>query len=506
MNHYIKILVLFAFLFGISQEGIAQCFPGLPVTGAYATGGSSPNKDRVFWLTWGSTLTESTTTHPYGFASTTNPRTIGVGAKSYGSIDLGGGRYMCVEATITSLDVEGPSGSGTNELDTYIPGTFSGDFLDDLYNIGGLGSNNKMASGMIARNTKKTVKINITIKAKTDGVPVRLRGIVVADAESIGITEEYVRATGDGIWSVAEVKKNIEQGAYLMRKETNANGTQSIIFDNGNNQTTGAVAFLTFKNTAYNPENGNAIIIPIESKGIGKTAFAIGLLTSGYDFGDAPASYGKPIHLIDDISLAPDGITSVAWNALEPVKTKSKVNVNTTGYNPGLLSYSVRRYLGTTPPDADTVDMFSVDAKGDDNSGSAGSSEEDAWPVKYKQFADKEFYKPGDKITAVIPYKKALKDDIISGWIDFNLNGTFDESERVTKIITADGDGNVTLEWTVPTTRVAYSTYVRLRYFGRNQDATSPIGNALNGEVEDHRIYILTPSMTNPALPSKLKK
>ncbi len=510
MKLYIKILGLFAIVFGFSQEGVAQslpCFPNLPVTGAYATGGSSANKDRVFWLTWGSTLAESTSTHKYGHPN----RALSVGAKSFGSIDLGGGRYMCIEAEILA-----PLIGSAGAFNSYIPGTYSdgpeiGDFLDLLYNIGGSGGTNgnpqnKMASGIRNTTPTGTANFRIRIKATTGGVPVRLRGVVVADAETLGSSNEFIRATGDGIWSVAEVKKKVGQGVYQIRKETNGDNTQSIIFDRGNDQRTGAVAFLTFRNTAYaSLAQGYSVTLPIELKGAGNTAMAVGLLTSGYDFGDAPESYGAAIHLIDDIVLAPDGITSIAYNADRPVKDASKVDVNASTYNPGGLTYETRRYLGTTPPDADPVNMYSVDAKGDDNSGNAGSNEEDAWPDIYRQFADKE-YKPGDKITAVIPYKKALKDDIISGWIDFNLNGTFDPSERIFATIPADGDGTVTLDWTVPTTRVAYSTYVRLRYFGRNQDATSPIGNALNGEVEDHRIYILTPAVSNPMLINKSKQ
>lgn len=337
----------------------------------------------------------------------------------------------------------------------------------------------------------RTTNIVINIKATTDGVPVRLRGMVVADAESLSSTESIV-SSGDGTWSVIEVKKNVGQSAYNMKKVNNASGTQSILFEKGNNNKTGAVAFLTFRNTAY---IGSDYAVEFSAKLEGLTPMAIGVLTSGYDFGDASASYGKPIHLIDDIDLGNDGITVGG----------STVNVNTTAYNPGNLTYSVRRYLGSTAPDPDTVDMFSIDAKGDDNSGIAGPNEEDAWPAKYKQFADKEFYKSSDKITAVIPYKKALANDLISGWIDFNLNGTFDANERQTATIPVDGDGNVTLEWTVPATSIPYSTYVRLRYFGRGTDASLPTGNALDGEVEDHRIYILTPAVSNPMINSKAR-
>ncbi|MEO8935063.1 MAG: CshA/CshB family fibrillar adhesin-related protein [Xanthomarina sp.] len=511
MKHDIKIMVLFAFLFGVSLEGMAQCFPGLPVTGAFADPltSASPNANRVFWLTWGATYAESQTeAYKYGKPGTR----LNVGSKSYGSIDLGGGRYMCVEAEIVLLTVSGTS-DARKHINSYIPGTYQstgdgGDFLDILYNRGGSGGtngnpNNKMASGIINQyDLGRTVNIEIKVKATTDEEPVRLRGMVLADAEALAASGEYIISSGDGNWTVARVQKNIGKGAYEIRKENNISGTKSITFSKGNNKRTGAVAFLEYNNSAYDTKaNGYAVKFSAEFKGVGQTAIAFGLLTSGYDFGDAPASYGKPIHLIDDISFGPDGIVPSA-TAGNPGPT---IDVNTSTYTPGELSTDVRRYLGSTPPDADIVDMFSVDAKGDDNSGTAGADEEDAWPVMYRQFADKEYYKPGDKITATIPYKKGKVGDKISGWIDFDLNGTFDAGERVTATIPNAGDGNVILEWTVPTTRVAYSTYVRLRYFGSIDDETRATGTALHGEVEDHRIYILTPGVTNPTLPSKSK-
>ncbi|MBA6153193.1 CshA/CshB family fibrillar adhesin-related protein [Gelidibacter maritimus] len=505
MKRYIQTIALIAIFVGYTWEGVAQspCFPGEPLTGTFAdpATSSSPNADRVFWLTWGSNYNESISRHPYGKPNVQ----LRVGSKSYGSIDLGGGRYMCVEAEITRLDVSG-SLTSRKKIVSYIPGTYQGssekgDFLDILYNRGGYGGtngspNNKMASGIINDYDQgRKVNIVVRVKATTDGEPVRLRGMVLADAEDLS-SNEYIISSGDGDWTVAGVHKDIGKGSYNMRKENNQSGTKSILFEKGNDGKTGAVAFLKYNNSAYDTKaNGYAVEFSAEFEGGGKTAIAFGLLTSGYDFGDAPESYGKPIHLIDDITFGNDGVQ----------ENGPAVNINTSSYTPGLLISGTRRYLGSTPPDADHINNFSDDALGDDISGPAGLNEEDAWPIEYRRFADQDFYKPGDKITATIPYKQATAGDKISGWIDFDLNGTFDESERVTKTIATNGDGNVVLEWTVPATRTPYSTYVRLRYFGSVEDATRTTGTALTGEVEDHRIYILSPGVANPNLMNKSK-
>lgn len=509
MKRYIQTIALIAIFVGYTWESVAQspCFPGEPLTGTFAdpATSSSPNADRVFWLTWGSNYNESISTLPYGKPNVQ----LRVGSKSYGSIDLGGGRYMCVEAEITRLDVSG-SAAG-QKVRSYIPGSYqtsgdNGDFLDLLYNRGGSGvtngvTNNKIASGIINETSGRTVDIVVRVKATTDGEPVRIRGMVVADAEALS-SNEHIISSGDGTWTVARVQKNLGKGSYNMSKQHNASGSYSILFMGGNNKRTGAVAFLKYNNSAYKSKaDGYAVDFSVNFQGGGHTAIAFGLMTSGYDFGDAPESYGKPVHLIDDITFGSDGIS----NGNRQGSPGSTVDVNTVAFTPGVLTTETVRYLGSTPPDADHINNFSDDALGDDISGPAGLNEEDAWPVKYRRFADKEYYKPGDKITAIIPYQKAKMNDKISGWIDFDLNGTFDESERVTKTIATNGDGNMVLEWTVPATRTPYSTYVRLRYFGSVEDATRTTGTALTGEVEDHRIYIFSPGVVNPNLMNKSK-
>lgn len=504
MKLYIKSIALVALLLAMVQKGMAQCFPNLPVTSTYAdpATSASPNANRVFWLTWGSSHAESMGAFPYGKPDVQ----LKVGSKTYGSIPLGGGRFMCVEAEITVLRVSGITAS-RQKIVSYIPGTYQGsgqegDFLDILYNIGGSGvtngkPNNRMASGIINDyNQGRTVNIVVKVKATTDGKPVRIRGMVLADAEALGPTGERIVASGDGSWTVARVQKNVGQGDYMMRKENNTSGTKSILFEKGNNKRTGAVAFLKYNSSAYASETeGYAVEFSAEFTGRGKTAIAFGLLTSGYDFGDAPESYGRPIHLIDDIFFAPDGV----------IENGPAVNINTTAYNPGALTGEKRRYLGSTAPDADFDPLFSMDALGDDHSGTAGNTEEDAWPLQFRRFAAEDYYKPGDKITVNIPYKMGVAGDKVSGWIDFNLNGTFDEHERVTANVPTSGNGNVQLQWTVPQTRKAYSTYVRLRYFGAIDDATKSTGTALYGEIEDHRIYILTPAAINPMLQNHSK-
>lgn len=491
-KYYISLVGLWALLY--VQSSVAQpCYPDQVVTAAYATGGTSPYKDQVLWLTWGSS---NQTTDPYG----KHDVTLSVGDKSYASIPLGGDKYLCVEAEIIAI--------AGDPVTSYAPGNYFGDTFDDWYNIGGTDRNNQLIAGIINRDPGGSAELTLRCKATIDGEPIRIAGMVVADAESLSWSE-HIYVTADGNWTLVEVQKNPNpynpsHTNYRVRKE-NVTGTteQAMKFLYGNDDNTAAVAFLSFNESAYNTAGPNpdfSVEFTAELQGGGKTALALGLLTPNADLGDAPESYGSPVHLLQNLTLTDDGIAPV------PQGNTSYTNVNTFSYEAGALVSTDGSYLGSTAPDADNGPMFSKDALGDDLSGDAGPDEEDAWPEAYRRFSYKAHYMPGNAIVAEIPYRGAKAGARISGWIDFDLNGVFDEDERQTATIPADGDGSVSLTWTVPAYRRPYSTYVRLRYFDPIEpDATSPDSNVNFGEVEDHRIHILGPAITNPMLPSKAR-
>src|SRR5690606_340014 len=154
----------------IIQSSAQPWFPGQIVTAAVATGGSSVIKERVLWLTWGST---DQTDYPYG----RHGRALSEGDKSYASILLGSGQYLCIEAEITDI-----SGGAIN---SYAPGNYVGDSMDDLYNIGGTDGDNQLVAGIINRNGGDQSVVTFKCKATISGKPIRISGLVVADAESL---------------------------------------------------------------------------------------------------------------------------------------------------------------------------------------------------------------------------------------------------------------------------------------------------------------------------------
>lgn len=468
----------------------AQCYPNQVVTASFATSGSSPYIDDVLWLTWGS---NNQGDFPYG----RHDQPLSVGTKSRASIDLGGGRFLCIEAEIISID---------GAVNSYAPGNFSGDYLDDLYNIGGTGSSNQLVSGIANRTEDRSPKMVIKCSATLDGQPIRLAGLVVADAESLNGSGEYIYTTADGEWTLVEVKKNIGQSSYEVRKEIvfqngNPSSRRTMKFLKGNDDNTMAVSFLKFNESAYSKASSNpdfSVTIDVDFRGGGKTAIALGLLPPDVDGGDAPESYGDPMHLIQRLNFSNDGILPVASGST------SVTNINTIAYQPGeLIPNDQLSYLGSTAPDTERTPLYSNDAMGDNNHGPAGTLEEDAWPEALKSYSYK-VYVPNSLITATVPYS-SRSDGYIAGWIDFDRSGTFDSSEKIEVFAPSTGGapGSVIMEWIVPATRVAYSTFIRLRL--SETPNVSPTETVNSGEVEDHKLNILIPAVTNPMIHSRGK-
>ncbi|HEL4296531.1 TPA: DUF11 domain-containing protein [Stenotrophomonas maltophilia] len=427
--------------------------PSLAWAAAYATGGSSPYRNTVLWLTWG------------GGANGVNNVALNDGAMSSIDMPVAAGVNLRVDCRLNTAE--------TNVLRSYRPGNFGGDSLDDLYNIGGTGTANQLIAG-IAR-ASGTSSFSITCTSTLGGAPYRLRGVVMADAESINNSGEFVEASAQGTWNVVEVRKNLANATpYLVNKSTSG-ANQVIRFGPGNDDNTAAVTFLSFDNAAHAPGN-LAVNMGFSMRGGGTTAIAIGLLVPYADFGDAPQSYGDAMHVVDDLQFRSDGIPQGASN----------FNINTAGYTPGGLAPPLTDFLGSLGPDTEQRSSYSLDALGDDNFPQVGSREEDAWPTSYRLTV----MQAGTQINQPVA---CVGNGSVAGWIDFNRNGVFDANER--SGIAACSGGQANLTWTVPAQVLAGTSYVRLRYSTNAVQIQNPTGVADDGEVEDHRITITAPSL-----------
>jgi hypothetical protein len=167
--------------------------------------------------------------------------------------------------------------------------------------------------------------------------------------------------------------------------------------------------------------------------------------TRAADFGDAPASYGSADHTIDI-----DNMTNTIW-------------------------------LGATV-DYEPVGQFSPIAASDDVT---GLDDEDG--VTFPEMML--------DATVSIPVMVTVKEssqDYISGWIDWNGNGNFnDGGEQIAKNVPVPGTGAINIGMTIPGSAVTtVPTFARFRVGQENMSAT---GSYSYGEVEDYQIQIFNP-------------
>lgn len=188
--------------------------------------------------------------------------------------------------------------------------------------------------------------------------------------------------------------------------------------------------------------------------------FSTGTL-AGFDFGDAPDSYktltasGGPRHAI----------------------------------NPNI-------YLGTTPPDSEVTGQPSVEADGDNNN---GTNDEDGVAFFPPLFDNATSYSIN-----VVANNTTGQSANLTGWIDFNRNGSFDTGEGSTATVPSGTvNGTVTMTWNGLSGLVTGKTYARFRLTTDTSITTStPGGTANNGEVEDFtlEIYSTAPATGNKPL------
>src|SRR5690606_17915107 len=109
-------------------------------------------------------------------------------------------------------------------IESYRPGSYFLDALDDMYNIGGTGSANQLIAGIMGRSGTRS--FTVSCQATLGGLPYRIPGLVVADAESTAAAE-YLQGTASGQWNVVEVHAG-NGNRYDARKTDLPDGRQSI--------------------------------------------------------------------------------------------------------------------------------------------------------------------------------------------------------------------------------------------------------------------------------------
>ena len=545
-----------AALGGIERPSAVAAPGGLPadaLPAVFAQGGSSRYRDTIQWLQWAD--------YDSNFAGQTKPN---VPVLDYGQRktftnyrDMGEAGYLVTTCNLSNLKHIGhkngfPDDLARGPLVATIPGTWAGDILDNLYNIGGAGgwsdgssewhsglrypanyvNHNQMVIGLAngyAYNGDKTwdgkdkndlradrtptggysrISFDVSCSAALqtpDGssTPVPLNGLVFADAEASnpGSTSDPF----DGEWIQAQVPSNqrvtwrLLDGGRSTNCPNTRGGSQEPVttrasLSNGNRT-------LRLDNTAqecvyqngggYSKPNGiggPAVSMFME----GATSATITMQGSGY------SAVALGLVLATDFGDAPVSYGS-ASALLQPRWDGGEVT-SRNGYDlfGGRLINTTRMYasgpyLGTAI-DAESQQRFSDGADGDDNDGWYGDDEDGvSIPAAGIETA------PGQEVTF---NARCGGGGAVAGWIDWNHNGVFDAAEKSAQA-TCDGRGNATLKWTVPEDVVRSidgesgshpHTYMRVRTANAGVNL-KPTGSTMGGEVEDYRIAVRVPTI-----------
>lgn len=494
------ILGLFTICFFSKLE--AQCFSDAsgkrlePVIASFANKGNGKYKNEILWLNWGATSALDK------FGSTKN---LEKGNYSNAEIKINDDKFICIKTVINSVNQV--TSSRPNAAYSIMDETYD-NVAGTMYHVLRNTGNGQLST--IELSSRAYVLTRNSATKTFDKNPIKIKGVVLADAESAA-SEEYLSLTGKGTWNVVEFVKIPSTLSANYHVSKSVKGTESTLtVGYGADTRTAAINMLKFNDSAYGLESDDyEVKFSSEFKGGGTTSIAIGLITPYADFADAPSKYSSPMHLIESLEVAADNLGAVV----------AQTNIGTSKeFKPGSLSKSNSNFIGTTAPDPDPIPYYSEDAKGDDYTYNengdrvALTTEEDGWPAKYQGFSyktvDGSQYPVGALISADIPVV-VNKKSVLAGWIDFNVNGIFEEKERVYKVVEANQTGNIKLDWKIPANRKPYSTFVRLRLFDHislteggvlKPELITATSDVIGGEVEDHEIKIFGQMVSNPMI------
>lgn len=449
-----------------------------------ATGGEGSFKENILWLEWpnGQLLDgqSSFTLHSYRDVT---PRV-----------------RVVTSCTLSNLRYRNSNGKGG--ISAYTPGGWYGDFLDKLYNRGGVGESNSLRVGIKNTADHMIPEFNLDCTAQvltrssadpnarftsTEDFPID--GLVFTDAESANYgnnIEEWVEATTskDAEWFVLdtisdprtcpipgprEPRPSTANGNRASAVFSSLNGRTIRILSNGvectgSKGTPGAVLFVQGTSS-----------MRLSLKGQGTQALALGVILPS-DLGDAPESYGEAVALYHPKwrNAIPEGMLNLHRGAAHALM--------------GSPEYVLGR-----ESDHDTSELYSEHADRDTN--------DDAISETAAYF---EVY-PGETVTKNVRCKGG---GAVAGWVDWNVNGKFDSNEKSDEVpCKAD---SVDLSWTVPmdVLRAVQNenfnprqTVMRLRTAALHESSLGggkplqPTGATLSGEVEDHGVQLFVPHL-----------
>ncbi|WP_221585399.1 CshA/CshB family fibrillar adhesin-related protein [Microbacterium sp. G2-8] len=448
-----------ATLVGGLLTAVGVVAPAPPAAATFAEGGEGRFIGAIDWFDMGS----DGIVIPAEGATRSNTRTIGE-------------HELVTTCTVTPI---------SGNIQTYRSGDYRGDGFDNLYNIGGAddpfdpnddgaANPNTLVTGIRNSDNNSTVEFDFSCEVTFDGAPLEIGGLVFADAESSNLDQgEYVAATTDQdvSWRVIDRYRNCDTSvlAWLEndRLQLGPDGTQCSEVNNSNGPL--AIGFMEGATSAT-----------VDLHGGGFSAVSVGVMLQS-DFGDAPESYGMA-----------GAIVEPAWEGGEiaPNTLETQVNVSEESFE---LGQPIAPPIGLGELiDSDATYHASDDATGDDVTSSADEDAIDS-PAAF----DTSW---GETVTQdVVCRSDDANPGYVTGWIDWNANGAFDDGEASDTV--ACDAGTATLTWTVPDDAVDSledsPSFLRLRIAPNETASADPTGIVQGGEVEDHQVIVDVP---NPGL------
>ncbi|HEY3338144.1 MAG TPA: GEVED domain-containing protein [Propionicimonas sp.] len=456
-TRFCRVLTAMVLAVGFLSVGL----PATPAAAVQATGGTA-RFPSIEWFSWGA---DGATIPNAGITRTENYTLAG----------------QPFNITCTLSNINRTAGTGTGSyLESYRSGTWQGDGFDSLYNIGGIDGANTMVVGLSNHTQGNTITVDFSCSATLAGNDFPLAGLVMADAEASGGTE-YVGATipTSATWRILDRVRgaNCTQDTYA-RRTVAGTANRLELYGPANNTCEGGADDVRPGPSSVAFMDGSSSATNVTISGSGKSAIALGVAFNT-DFGDAPASYGNAGAALQfaytggDVPVTPSTDT-LAANRGTPVFGNITLATN--------VQPTLR--LGASV-DPEATQQYSANATGDDTDGEAASGGPDDEngiainnPVEVA---------PGTNLT--LGPVACTGSGFIAGWIDWNLNGVFDASEKSTNTAQCSGNSaNLTIPvpGTILPTGGTLNTFLRIR-FARTQAQLTPTGITTGGEVEDYR-------------------
>ncbi|MDR2565675.1 MAG: CshA/CshB family fibrillar adhesin-related protein [Bifidobacteriaceae bacterium] len=451
----------------------AICVPAVLVStspkadAVFATGGLGRFRGLIDWFEWG---TSAADIQP---GPVTNTRQVGTN------------EFLTTQCTLSDFGKH--AAGGTDQIKVYAPGGWRNDGLDDLYNDGKTGTNNKMYVGIANSTSGATVSFRVSCSMSLRSpdnpggvnvpVPLPVPGLVVSDSESSNDKQgEYVKAKPleSGVtWRIID-RYRIAGCAEYTVADLAADNTLTLKPPAGGKECEqGGPAAVAFMEGATGAD--------IEIKGGGTSAIAIGVV-SFIDWGDAQNTYPTAgAQAFPQWSGGIVGPGPTEQNVFDPAFSLADL------VQPPLRLGAVVDGEGTQP--------YTATATGDDVN--AQPNDEDLAIPKALSA-----YRGGTVVLRDLACQDSGRDANVWGWIDFNGNRVFEESElsgpappagqavTPSKVPCPDS-GRFTLAWNVPITTAPQAQVIgRFLITDDPRVDKKPVGVVMDGEVEDHAIAL----------------